>query len=224
MWGEAATSMQHVVAQPSLPMPPVTPVGNGKTEARRDKFGSQNVRGGSKSKRMTIRLLCFPVLLGHKEKEDLAQTWQHWCETPLASVIFPYTHAKSKPYIFLQFKEREEERQHHTHLFRSETPGNMTLIFCNERVTPDDICFSAMWVAFTFMCTIHSKGHTQGGTELEVKPWSKMHSSRSGTISRPFTERCEKGSRLCIKRLGVSSREKTAHNEGRSKFVVAGWA
>jgi len=45
------------------------------------------------------------------------------------------------------------------------------------------------------MCTIHSKdsGHTQGDTELEVKSWRKVHGSRSGATSRPFTERCEKG-------------------------------
>lgn len=73
--------------------------------------------------------------------------------------------------------------------------SGLCLILCSEHVTPDDICLSAGWVAFPFMCTIHSKGfcHTQGDTELEVKPWSKVQGSRSSPVSGAFTERCEKG-------------------------------
>lgn len=58
---------------PPLPTLAVTPVGSRETEAIRDKFGPQNMRG-SKSKGITIRLPCFPVLPGHREKEGLAQT------------------------------------------------------------------------------------------------------------------------------------------------------
>lgn len=45
------------------------------------------------------------------------------------------------------------------------------------------------------MFTICSKdsGHTQGNTELKVKPQSKVRGSRSGAISRLLTPRCEKG-------------------------------
>lgn len=121
---------------------------------------------------------------------------QHWCETPLASVICPFTHAKGKPYIFLQFKEGGEERLHRTHIFQRETPGNTALSYflqwtCNTRWH----LFFSSWVAFTFLCAIHSKGsgHTRADSELEVKPWSKVHGSRSSPISRPFTKRCEKG-------------------------------
>lgn len=96
------------------------------------------------------------------------------------------------------FNLRREEKKDYTvpTYFRGRRQETwLCLIFCNECVTPDDICFSARWVAFTFTCTIRSKGsgHTQGDTELEVKPWNKVHGSRSGLVSRPFTERCEKG-------------------------------
>lgn len=68
-----------------------------------------------------------------------------------------------------------------------------------------------------------SSGHTQGGTELDVKPWSKVHGSRSGPMSRPFTERCEKGAG-CVSKVQVSHHvRKTAHDKARSKLVVTGW-
>lgn len=74
--------------------------------------------------------------------------------------------------------------------------SRLCLTLCNEHITPGDICLSAGLVAFTFMYTIHSKGfcYTQGDTKLEVKPWSKVHGSRSSPISRAFTERWEKES------------------------------
>lgn len=59
---------------------------------------------------MTIRLLCFPSVLGHKEKEGLAQTRP---STDVRPHLLP-VHAKSEPYIILQLKEGGEERLHHT--------------------------------------------------------------------------------------------------------------
>lgn len=172
------------------------PVGSRETEAIGDKFGPQNMRG-SKSKWITIRLLCFPVLPGHREKEGLAQTWP-------STDVRPHSHLSSVP-LHMQranhtssFDLRREEKKDytvHTYFRGRRQATRLCLIFCNERVTPDDICFSARWVAFTFLCAIHSKGsgHTRADSELEVKPWSKVHGSRSSPISRPFTKRCEKG-------------------------------
>lgn len=44
--GEAATSMQHTAAQPSLPMLAGRPMRSGESGVRRDKFGPQNTKGG----------------------------------------------------------------------------------------------------------------------------------------------------------------------------------
>lgn len=143
---------------------------------------------------MTIRLLCFPVLPGHKEKEEFAQTWP---STDVRfTAVYQSLYTCKEQTTHLPSVQGERRRKTTTYILISEdTRQPDCLIFCHECVTADDICFSAWWVAFTFMCTIRSKGfgHTHGDTELEVKPWSKMRGSRSGPISRPFTERCEKG-------------------------------
>lgn len=44
--GEAATSRQCTVAQPSLPRLAVRPMRSGETGVRRDKLGPQNMKGG----------------------------------------------------------------------------------------------------------------------------------------------------------------------------------
>lgn len=170
---------------------------------------------------MTIRFLYFSPLPVHKEKENLAQVWPSTDIRALFHLLSFPIQAKSKLYI-LELKVGGEERHIY---FAWETPGIRTLSYFVQwtRNTRWHLPFS--WVG-GFSLHVHY-------TQQRFLPHTGRHWARGKTLEQSAGQQEQPNkwslhwevwerSRLCIKREGVSSCERTAHKKPGVNLLLLG--